>query len=71
MRSDTLSKITTALQSARLRHPEFPKNLFEQLSIITEELGEMAQALNDGNERDARKEALDTIAVLIRFLEEQ
>ena len=39
--------------------------------LATEELGEFAQAVNDRNPELAKKEALDLIAVMIRYLQEE
>jgi NTP pyrophosphatase (non-canonical NTP hydrolase) len=37
--------------------------------LATEELGEFAKAVNDNDIEQAKREALDTIAVLVRFIE--
>ena len=38
------------------------------MSVATEELGEMAKAVNDGDFKQAKAESLDTIVVLVRFI---
>lgn len=38
-------------------------------ALAAEELGEMAKAVNEENTIAAMEEALDTIAVLVRYLE--
>ena len=57
------------LDHARNKHPLWPLNRYRQLTIIAEEFGELAQAINDNREDDAEIEAAQTIATLIRFLE--
>lgn len=57
------------LLKARKKHPKFASSLFHIISIATEELGEMAQAVNDGDIEKAKAEAGDLIAVLVRFIE--
>ena len=69
MNPTTMNEIIQAVQRARKKHPHFADNRFHVVSLATEELGEFAKAVNDGNYEQARQEALDTIAVLVRFLE--
>ena len=63
------NKIIKAVGHAKAKHPFFCDNLPHAVSLATEELGEMAKAINDGNWQQAAAEALDTIAVLVRTLE--
>lgn len=82
MKQSTIKKINEHLEKARKKHPEFaPQEEFQIVSIATEELGEIAKAINDYNSfkftlkganamEQAREETLDLIAVLIRFIEE-
>lgn len=63
------TKINEAVAYARKKHPVWPENSFEQLAVITEELGEISQAINDQDLEKARHEAYQTIDTLIRFLE--
>ena len=43
----TISKILAELEKAETKHPIFAHNLTQGISLITEELGEAAQAVND------------------------
>ncbi len=76
MKQSTIKQINEHLEKARKKHPVFSCVLTETVSIATEELGEFAQAINDYNAtgknknlQKAQSEALDLIAVLIRFIE--
>lgn len=81
MKESTLKLIDEHLQKARKKHPVFSHTLWQTVSIATEELGEFAQAINDyfaagpsldpNNKYFAKviSEALDLIAVMVRFLE--
>lgn len=83
MKQSTIKQINEHLEKARKKHPEFaPKGRFQVISIATEELGEMAQAINNNSEAilinwpervalldKIDLEALDLIAVLIRLIE--
>jgi NTP pyrophosphatase (non-canonical NTP hydrolase) len=56
---------------AKDKHPVFPDNPAEALGIITEELGELAQAINDGESKDRQIEEAAHVAVTaIRFIEQ-
>ena len=56
---------------AKAKHPVFPANPAEGLSIIAEELGELAEAINDMETKDRLKEEAAHVAVTaIRFIEE-
>ena len=66
----TLSDISKHLAKARKKHPSFADSRYRVVSIATEEIGELAQAINDNKPMEEIKaEALDLIAVLVRFLE--
>ena len=82
MKQSTIKQINEHLEKARKKHPEFasgePLNI---VSIATEELGEFAKEINEYNSfqftlkganamERAKDEALDLVAVLVRFLEE-
>ena len=69
MNPTTMNEIIQAVQRARKKHPHFADNRFHAVSIAAEELGEFAKAVNEGDASTAQEEALDTIAVLVRFLE--
>lgn len=69
MKPTTMNEIIKAVEYARKKHPHFACNRFHEVSLATEELGEFSKAVNEGKLEQARQEALDTIAVLVRFLE--
>lgn len=69
IRKETMDEIEYATLAARSIHPNFADNAFQVIFLATEELGEFAQAVNDKKPRKARQEALDLIAVLVRYLE--
>lgn len=64
-----MQEINCSLVRARKKHPNFAVSLPWVVSIGAEEFGEFAQAINDNKLKEARSEALDLIAVLIRYLE--
>lgn len=66
---ETQSAIDSAIANACAKHPLFAENEYQVVSLAAEELGEFAQAINDRDTEKARKEALDTIAVLVRYLQ--
>lgn len=68
MKAKILSEVIEAVQRAEDKHPRFAAHLFHAVSLAAEELGEMAKAVNDGDFKQAKAEALDTIAVLVRFI---
>ena len=59
------------LEKAKAKHPVFPANPSDGHCIISEELGELAEAINDqqGKER-MREEAAHVAVTAIRFIEE-
>ena len=65
---DTISNIEQAVANACAKHPLFATSTYQVVSLATEELGEFAQAINDNDIEAAKREALDLIAVLMRFL---
>ena len=64
-----MNEIIQAVKRAKAKHPKFCENLPHAVCLATEELGELAKAVNDGNDAEITREALDTIAVLVRILE--
>lgn len=68
MKVKTFNEVIQATKHAEEKHPFFVENPAQAVSVATEELGEMAEAVNDGNWEQAKAEALDTIAVLVRFI---
>ena len=65
----TANEIIQAERQAKAKHPFFCENLYHAVSLATEELGEMAKAVNDGNLKQVKAEALDTMVVLVRLTE--
>lgn len=61
--------INKHVEHARTKHPFFCKNSGEMMCLLMEEIGEMAQAINENKVINIQEEALDAIAVLVRFLE--
>ena len=69
MKPTTMNEIIKAVEYARKKHPHFAETNWEAVSLAMEELGEFSKAVNEDNRSQAEEEALDTIAVLVRFLE--
>lgn len=64
--------VARELGRAKAKHPEFPQWNSARLSIIAEELGELAAAINDGECKDRQIEEAAHVAVTaIRFIEER
>lgn len=58
------------LEKAKSKHPIFPSNPSDGHCIISEELGELAEAINDKQGIERMKEEAAHVAVTaIRFLE--
>ena len=56
---------------AKTKHPHFPNDPARALAIVTEELLELARAVNDGEPRKrVREEAAHVAVTAMRFLEE-
>ena len=81
MKQSTIKQINEHLEKARKKHPEFALGeSFQVVSLATEELGEFAKEINEYDSfqftlkganamERAKDEALDLVAVLIRFIE--
>ena len=69
MKPSTMNEIIKAVEHARKKHPHFAETNWEAVSLAMEELGEFSKEVNEGKLEQALQEALDTIAVLVRFLE--
>lgn len=69
MNTRTEHNIDFHLEKARNKHPYFAKTNSEIVAIAAEEFGEWAKEINENNLDKAEQEALDLIAVLVRFLE--
>ena len=56
---------------ARMKHPEFPADRARALAIVTEELLELARAVNDNDPIEhVRTEAAHVAVTALRFLAE-
>lgn len=70
--SKEIDEIVSELEAAVAKHPQFTNTSqgaeFQAISILTEEVGELAQAVNDGSITEARREAAQVGAVVIRLL---
>ncbi len=63
--------VALELGKAKGRHPEFPANQADGLCLIAEELGELAEAINDKENINRQIEEAAHVAVTaIRFIEE-
>lgn len=69
MNPTIMNKVIKAVEHAKEKHPNFCDNNYQAISIATEELGELAKAMNDGNAEEVIAEALDVIAVMVRIIE--
>lgn len=70
MRETTRIAIDRELDRARKKHNFFAASSERGISVIGEEFGEMAQAVNDFDKAKAKEEAFHVIATCIRFVEE-
>ena len=66
--------IRDELMKAKIKHPDYPEDMFEQLAIMTEESGEVAKAVlqykREGGElQEVKDELVQTAAMCIRMLE--
>ena len=69
---EALDIVMFELGKAKAKHPIFPKQDADGLCIINEELGELAQAINDGEPKERQIEEAAHVAVTaIRFIEER
>lgn len=69
MKVKIFNEIIQATKQAKEKHPFFAENFYHAVSLASEELGELARAVNDGDMEQVRAEALDSIAVLVRIIE--
>lgn len=65
--------ILLELEAAETKHPNWPDNIFEQVTILQEEAGEVSKAVlqwmrESGNIHEVRKELRQTAAMCIRML---
>lgn len=67
--------INDELKRAKLIHPDYPTNIYKQLTILIEETGEVAKAVlhyddeGTGSLQDVKDELVQTAAMCIRMLE--
>lgn len=72
MKPETMNLIIKAVEHARQKHPHFADDLNHALALALDELGEMVKAINDKKPWDeVLAEAYDTMAVLVRIVEEK
>ena len=64
-----LKYVADEMTKAKAKHPHFPL-MGDGVSIIAEELGELAQAVNDGENKQIITEAAHVAVTAIRFIEE-
>lgn len=72
-REKDIADVFIELQRAEKLHPQWPKNVFEQLAIVGEEYGEAQQAALDMNYKGApiaryREELVQLAAMSLRIL---
>ena len=66
-------EIQQELERAEKKHPDFPKDMFQQLAIMQEEAGEVTKAVlhyhyEGGTLEDVREELVQTAAMCMRML---
>ena len=73
--SDIVLAVLAELDRARARYPWWPSDLIHAAAIASEESGEVVKAVNnyvwqqgDDSIADIRKEAIQAIAMWVRFL---
>lgn len=74
MLKDIYKKIDNELKIAKEKHPNYPIDMFKQLTIMQEESGEVSKALLDyhsgkDNIENVEIELLQTAAMCVRMLE--
>lgn len=72
-KQEIFNSIDEELTKAISKHPNFPKNIFEQIAIMQEESGEAVRAClhykhEDGNVQDIAEELIQTAAMCVRML---
>ena len=66
--------IDTELKKAERKHPNYPKDMYQQLAIMQEEAGEVTRAVlhyhnENGSLEDIKKELIQTAAMCVRMLQ--
>lgn len=70
---DVIELVLEELAKAEEKHPGWPEDPFHALAILSEEVGELNQAVlqytyEEGTSAAVKKEALQTAAMALRFL---
>ena len=73
-RLEKYNVIDAELKKAVRKHPNYPKDMYEQLAIMQEEAGEVTRAVlhyhNEGGRlEDIKKELIQTAAMCVRMLQ--
>lgn len=68
------NRMDAELERAKAKHPNFPRNMFEQLAIMQEEAGEVTKAVlhfqrENGTLHDIKEELVQTAAMCMRMYE--
>lgn len=68
------AEIDSELQRAKVKHPNYPPDMFQQLAIMQEEAGEVTKAVlhyhyENGSLENVRKELIQTSAMCVRMLQ--
>lgn len=66
---EVLKLLRREYEAAKEQHPLFAGSLYQAVSIVAEEVGELAQAVNDGDRKAALTEAAHVAVVAIRAVE--
>lgn len=71
---ESLDLILTELKRAKIKHPNYPSDLFKQVAIMQEESGEVVKAVLDYSfhkctKEDIIKELAQTAAMCIRMMD--
>jgi len=72
--TNILARISAALDQAKRKHPAWSDDPLHAVSILTEEVGELAQAINDfyhddGSAERILDESAQVAAVVIRIMQ--
>lgn len=70
---EAMVSVITELESARRKHPKWPKDPIHEAAIVAEESGELIRAslqynYEDGMNEEIEKEAIQTAAMAVRLL---
>ena len=67
-------QVERELERAEKKHPDFPKDMFQQLAIMQEEAGEVTKAVlhyhyENGTIEHIREELIQTAAMCVRMMQ--